>query len=146
MTIWPDMPDCGVYLVWPSDSTDWIHPEDVTFAENWIPSTRVFRRHSFDGEYYRMQYGEQILRVKPTLWHRVDDEGFSVGDRVEILSHFQENDPCLGIIKEIRFDKPRNQILYSIESRELPLPRPFVAADLFQLANRLRNGWQAQRL
>ena len=144
MTIWPEMPDCGVYLVWPCDGTDWIHLEDIKVAENWIPSTRVFRRHSFDGQYYRLQYGEQSVRVKPTMWHRVDDEGFTVGDRVEILSHFQENEPGLGVITEIRFDKPRNQILYSIESRELPLPRPFIAADLVQLTVRPRNGWHAQ--
>ena len=136
MTIWPDMPDCGVYLVWPCDGSDWIHPEDIKIAEDWIPSTRVFRRHSFDGEYYRLQYGEISIRVKPTMWHRVNDEGLSVGERVEILSHFQENDPGLGIITKIRFDKPRNQILYYIESRELPLPRPFVAADLVQLTIR----------
>jgi hypothetical protein len=67
------------------------------------------------------------------MWRRVDDEGYSVGDRVEVLSHFQENDPCLGIITEMRFDKSSGRILYSIESRELPLPRPFLAGDFAQL-------------
>lgn len=136
MTIWPEMPDCGVYLAWPCDGTDWIHPDDVVIVENWIPSSRVFRRHSFDGEYYRLQYGEQTVRVKPTMWRRVDDEGFSVGERVEILSHFQENDPGLGIIKEMRFEKSSNRVHYWIESRELPLPRPFVASDLVSLTAR----------
>jgi len=136
MTIWPQMPDCGVYLVWPCEGQEWIHPDDIEHVNKWIPSSRVFRRHSFDGEYYRLQYGEQSVRVKPTMWRRVDDEGFSVGDRVEVLSHFQENEPCLGVIAEIRFDKSRNHILYSIESRELPLPRPFVASDLVQLSKR----------
>ena len=64
MTIWPDMPDCGVYLAWPDDGTQWIHPDDIELATQWIPSNRVLRRHSYDGEYYRLQYGEQKIRVK----------------------------------------------------------------------------------
>lgn len=130
------MPDCGVYLVWPQDGQEWIHPDDVALVEAWIPSTRVFRRHSFDGEYYRLQYGEQTVRVMPTMWRHVEDEGFSVGDQVEILSHFQENEPGLGIIKEMRFEKSSNRILYSIDSREMPLQRSFVAADLVRLTHR----------
>ena len=130
------MPDCGVYLVWPQDGVEWIHPDDMSLVEAWIPSTRVFRRHGFDGEYYRLQYGEQRVRVKPSMWRRVDDEGFSVGDHVEILSHFHENEPGLGIINEMRFEKSSNRILYSIESRELPLPRSFVATDLVLLTRR----------
>ena len=136
MTVWPEMPDCGVYLVWPNEGLGWIHPDDVAQVESWIPSTRVFRRHSFDGEYYRLQYGEQVVRVKPTMWRRVDDEGFSIGDRVEILSHFQENEAGLGVITEIRFEKSSNRILYTIVSRELPLPRPFLATDLVPLTPR----------
>ncbi len=133
MTSWPTMPDCGAYLVWPCEGIQWIHPEDVEQVEKWIPSSRVFRRHSFDGVYYHLQYGLVSVRVKPTMWRRVDDEGFSVGERVEVLSHFQENDPCLGTIKEMRLDKPSGRIVYTIASRELPLPRPFFAADLASL-------------
>ncbi len=136
VTIWPEMPDCGVYLVWPCDGVEWIHPDDVSLVESWIPSTRVFRRHSFDGTYYRLQYGEQSVRVKPSMWRRVEDEGLSVGDRVEILSHFQENEPGLGIISEMRFDKSSSRILYTVVSRELPLPRAFVATDLVLLTRK----------
>ena len=130
MTIWPEMPDCGVYLVWPCDGVDWIHPDDVSLVEKWVPSTRVFRRHSFDGNFYRLQYGERSVRVKPSMWRRVEDEGLSVGDRVEILSHFQENDPGMGVISEMRFEKESARILYTVVSRELALPRTFVASDL----------------
>ncbi len=124
------MPDCGVYLVWPCDGIDWIHPEDLAIVETWIPSTRVFRRLNFDGVYYELQYGKQTIRVKPTMWCHVEDEGFSVGERVEVLSHFLENEACLGVITEIRFHKSSGRILYSIQSRELPLSRPFFATDL----------------
>ena len=136
MTMWPTMPDCGAYLTWPCEGTDWIHPDDVALVEKWIPSTRVFRRHSFDGVYYTLQYGEQSVRVKPTLWRKVDDEGFSVGEHVEVLSHFNENDPCLGVVSEMRWDKPSGRIVYTIVSRELPLPRPFFASDLVSLTRK----------
>ena len=136
MTHWPTMPDCGVYFVWPSEGTDWIHREDVELASRWIPSTRVFRRHSFDGEYYRLQYGGQSIRVKPTLWSRVEDEGFSVGDQVEVLSLLGENEACIGRIVEMRFDKSTQRTLFSIQSREMGLPRSFVAGDLSQLTKR----------
>lgn len=138
MTIWPDMPDCGVYLAWPDDGTQWIHPDDIELATQWIPSNRVLRRHSYDGEYYRLQYGEQKIRVKPTMWHRVVDEGFAVGDQVEVLGRFMENEPCIGRITEIRFDKHYNRILYSVETRELPLPRPFILSDLMPLHRKMQ--------
>lgn len=131
------MPDCGVYLVWPSEGTAWIHPDDVELASKWIPSNRVLRRHSFDGEYYCLRYGEQVIRVKPTMWHRVVDEGFSVGDQVEVLGRFMEYEPCIGRIVEIRFDMKNNRILYAIESREMLMPRPLEASDLVQLSRKV---------
>jgi hypothetical protein len=137
MTIWPDMPDCGAYLVWPCDGSAWIHPEDVELASRWIPSTRVLRRIRFDGEFYHLRYGEQSIRVRPTMWHRVADEGFDVGDQVEVLGRFLENDPCIGRIVEIRYDKSNQRVLYTVESRELPLPRSFLADDLKPLNRRV---------
>ena len=83
MINWPELPDCGVYLFWPEEGTDWIHPDDLSIVQGWIPSTRVFRRHSYDGVYYRLQYGVDVLRVKPTLWLKVADEGFWIGDQVD---------------------------------------------------------------
>jgi hypothetical protein len=70
------------------------------------------------------------------MWHRVPDEGFAVGEMVEVLSNFHENDPCIATIREIRFDKPHNRVLYSLDSREMPLPRPFSSADLSPLTPR----------
>ena len=130
MTIWPDMPDCGVYLVWPQDGTDWIHPDDVAQVSDWIPSNRVWRRSKFEEGFYRLHYGDHSIRVKPTMWHRVEDQGYSVGDRVEILGRFLENEPCVGRIVEMRFDKRSGRIHYHIATRDLILPRPFLAEDL----------------
>jgi hypothetical protein len=136
MTIWPTMPDCGVYLVWPCEGTHWIHPEDMEIANGWIPSTRVFRRHSFDGTYYRLQYGQQSIRVLPTMWLRVPDEGHSVGDHVEIKSCFQRNDPGLAEIVEIRWDKTHSRIVYTLQSHELTHARSYLAEDFDSLERR----------
>lgn len=136
MTLWPELPDCGVYLVWPESGTQWIHPDDIAIVNQWIPSNRVFRRYAFIDGYYHLKYGSQTIRVRPTLWLRVLDEGFSVGDRVEILSRFMENEPCIGVIHDIRFDKASNTIEYHITEREQPLPRTFAAHDLAALTSR----------
>jgi hypothetical protein len=138
MTTWPTMPDCGSYLVWPCEGLDWIHPDDIELANRWIPSNRVFLRTHFDGEHYHLKYGDARLRVRPTMWLTVPNEGFEVGDQVEILGHFQENDPCIGRITEIRFDKPHNRILYTVETRELVLPRTFLATDLMPIHRRIQ--------
>ena len=137
MTLWPDMPDCGVYLVWPTEGSQWIHPEDAELASQWIPSTRVWRRSQWEDGYYRLHYGNQAIRVRPSMWHRVDDEGFSIGDPVEILGRFLENEPCIGRVVEIRFHKPSGRIHYTIESRELVLPRPFLTEDLRRLEEKV---------
>ncbi len=137
MTLWPDMPDCGVYLVWPVEGSLWIHPQDVELASQWIPSTRVWRRSRLEDGYYRLHYGDQTIRVRPSMWHRVNDEGFSVGDPIEILGRFLENEPCIGKVVEIRFHKPSGRLHYTIESRELVLPRPFLAEDLRRLEEKV---------
>jgi len=136
MIQWPDMPDCGVYLVWPEEGTSWIHPEDLSQAQLWIPSTRVFRRHGFDGTYYRLEYGPISIRVKPTLWLKVPDEHFCVGDMVEIRSIFMEREPNIATISDILYDRSLNRITYLLLQRELPLPKVFFSEDLHQLTNR----------
>jgi hypothetical protein len=71
------------------------------------------------------------------MWHRVNDEGLSVGDPIEILGRFLENEPCIGKVVEIRFHKPSGRLHYTIESRELVLSRPFLAEDLRRLEEKV---------
>lgn len=127
------MPDCGAYLVWPSPGSDWIHPDDIELASQWIPSTRVWRRTQFENGFYLLDYGGRMIRVKPSMWHPVQDEGYTVGDKIEILGRFFENEPCMGKISEIRFHKPSGRIHYTIESRDLVLAKAFLAEDLHRL-------------
>ncbi|XZE33507.1 DUF6960 family protein [Pirellulaceae bacterium SH501] len=136
MIDWPELPDCGVYLNWPSDGTDWIHPDDIALVEHWIPSDRVFRRIGFDGTYYQIQYGDSVARVKPTLWLKVADEGFHIGDQVEVKSIELEREPIIARIQEIRYDAALGSIHYQLEHRELPLARRYLAEELHQLTRR----------
>jgi hypothetical protein len=133
---WPEMPDCGVYRFWPEAGYAWIHPDDVAVAESWIPSDRVFRRHSFDGVYYRLQYGDVAIRVKPTLWIRVPDEHLWVGDQVEILGDFRTNEPSIASISEVRYDQLLQRIVYTLVQRGIVLDRPYVLEELRGLTSR----------
>jgi hypothetical protein len=93
----------------------------------------VWYRTDFDGIYYHLSYGQQSIRVLPSMWHRVKDEGLRIGDRIEVRDQFHQNEPCLGKIVEMRWDKPSGRILYTIETRELVLPRQFYVDDLIRL-------------
>ncbi|AMV32286.1 hypothetical protein VN12_09195 [Pirellula sp. SH-Sr6A] len=136
MIDWPELPDSGVYLNWPSEGTDWIHPDDVAVVEHWIPSDRVFHRIGFDGTYYQLQYGDAAVRVKPTLWLKVNDEGFRIGDQVEVKGIELEREPIIARILEIRYDAALGSIYYLLEHRELPLARRYRAEEMNLLTRR----------
>ena len=133
---WPELPDCGVYLTWPQSGVDWIHPEDVTVAEELIPSGRVFRRVAFDGTYYRLEYGDRVLRVKPTLWSKVPDEGFWIGDQVEIKGDFLTNEPSIAMVTEARYDAATGMISYTLVQRDMLLDKHYHASELRCLTKR----------
>ncbi len=108
----PDLPDYGVYLQWPTQGVDWIHPDDVALAQRLIPSPRVFQRFLFDGQYYHLRYGTETLRVLPSMWTSVGRIDVQVGDRVELLSHFGQKDPGIAVIEEIHCGRAEGQIEY----------------------------------
>ena len=85
----------GVFLRWPLDGTDWIHPEDVDRVRDVVPSARVLRRELRVDEYVVLSYGKLRIRVRPTLWQIVRTDGFDLGDMVEIRSRMGKNWPCL---------------------------------------------------
>ncbi len=134
--IWPELPDCGVYLTWPQAGVEWIHPEDIHLAEELIPSGRVFRRVSFDGTYYRLEYGDRVLRVKPTMWSKVHEEGFWIGDQVEIKGDFLTNEPSIAAITEARFDAATGMIAYTLIQRDMMLDKNLHADELRCLTKR----------
>lgn len=128
----PDLPDYGVYALWPSHGTSWIHPEDVSTAIALIPSRRVFERLAYDGTYYHLRYGAEHFRVLPTMWQTVPALDVRIGDQVEILSDFGQEDPGIATVTDILADLLHNRIEYRLRQRELALPS-LVTRDQFRL-------------
>ena len=139
----PDLPDFGVYLHWPAAGLDWIHPDDISLAERWIPSPRVFQRVHYDGTYYHLEYGPSRLRVRPTMWTSVPRIDVQVGDQVELLSHFGQKDPCVATIEDIYCQRAEGQVEFWLRRGQMTLPQSFCRSDFRPLALRhhLRTGY-----
>ncbi|MEI8212015.1 MAG: hypothetical protein WCI02_07690 [Planctomycetota bacterium] len=130
MIDWPTLPDLGVFLAWPERGLAAFHPDDAELAQTLIPSDRVFERTAFDGTYYRIQYGSIALRIQPSMWLSVRDEGLRIGDQVEVRSRMLQNDPCIASIMEMRYASSKGVILYTLSQSEMPNPKLFEATDL----------------
>lgn len=134
MIDWPTVPDLGVFLAWPELGIDAFHPEDIELGQRLIPSDRVFVRTGFDGTYYRIEYGEFKLRIRPSMWLAVRDEGFRIGESVEVVGRFLQNDPCIATIQEMRYATSKGVIQYTLRHADMALTKPFLATDLVGFA------------
>ena len=123
-------PRYGYYPWWPEDGDDWLHPEDVAFARQTLPSQRVFRREGQHGPFVILDYGELRLRVKRTLWQEVEGEGFEIGDWVEVLSRMGHNEPRTGVIRERVWDSHKQGLRYQIFDNGQPIANFYMAEDL----------------
>ena len=94
-----------------------------------IPSTRVFRRTGREGAYVVLRYGDNRLRVKPTLQHALVGDGFDLGDQVEVCSQMGKNRPFLATICEMDWNAHFRVIYYRLRRREMTLGRRYTAAD-----------------
>ncbi len=136
----PDLPDWGVYLRWPPNGDEWIHADDVELVRQLLPGPRVFKRTRWDGQFYHLQYGEILFRVRPSLWVRVPDIDLEVGQQVELLSDHGRNDPGIYRIAEILYDPRSSRIEYALHGISLQLDRHFDRHDLnpLHIAHSLR--------
>jgi len=123
-------PKYGFYPWWPEDGDEWLHPEDVQLARDFLPSPRVWRRDGQTGQFVVLHYGDLRLRVRRTLWQEVPGEGFEVGDWVEVLSRGQHNTPRTGTIRDMHWDPRSRSMRYFIDEHGLPIPKAYEAADL----------------
>ena len=126
-------PKHGAFLFWPGNADDWVHPEDIETAYQLIPSNRIFRREDIGDGYYRLTYGRHQLRVRSAIWVEVVDEGYEVGDQVEVKSRLGRGRPFIARIEEIRWEKENRRIRYWLSQSGQTLKTPFTS-DLFQLA------------
>ncbi len=140
----PKLPDWGVFLNWPQKGLDWIHPDDVSVVKAMIPGQRVFKRSAWDESYYTFVYGEAAIRLKPTLWLRLEQRlDLEVGQQVELLARLGRNDPGVFRVAEILWDAERGCVTFCLKRDGLVLPRPFTRQDLrpVHVRHHLRTGF-----
>ena len=126
----------GVFL-WGSDQlSKWVHPDDVELASKIIPGYRIFRREPCrdqedrDSGYAEIFYGSQSLRIRPIVWLNVEPEGFTIGDRVEILSDQGKRQPGLATIQEMLWNRYSQTIEYKLRGNELRFRRIYASEEL----------------
>jgi hypothetical protein len=133
----PVLPDFGIYHIWPEQGVDAFHPEDRHKIDGWIPSDHVFERFEYDGKYYHVRYGDRVtLRIEPTLWLEISDEGHRLGDQVEVLSNNMQSDPMVAQIVDMRFSQIQNAIEYTLEHSEMRIEKLYLAHQFVRLTQR----------
>jgi hypothetical protein len=126
----------GVFLRWPLDGTDWIHPEDVEQVSAVVPSRRVFRREDLDDEYALLTYADLKMRIRPVMWLEVVADGYLVGDVVEVKSEMGKRESLAATIREILWDPNLGRIEYHLSRGDRELDRVY-SADEIQIARNL---------
>ncbi len=139
----PELPDWGVYLTWPIEGQSWIHPADLSQALRLIPSRRVFHRTRWDRTFYQLNYGELTIRVRPTLWVRVDSVDLQIGQQVELLAREGANDPGIFHVRDILYCPRKGAIEFVLAQRGMALPKTFAREDLrpLRVMHKLRSGF-----
>lgn len=139
----PDLPDWGVFFRWPAEDSGWLHPEDVQIATKLIPSSRVFRRFRWDGEFYWLKYGEVTIRTKPSMWNSIEPVDLDVGQQVEVLHLQGKNDSGVFRIRDILFNADQESCDFFLRRDEMKIPRPFSRRDLrpIHVQHHLRSGY-----
>ena len=131
------LPRHGVFFRWPDQAIqDWIHPDDVQRAQQMLPGGRIFQLSECLDEadraagYSVIRYGEVALRVLPAMWLRVDDSGYRVGDRVEVLANNGTQTPLIGTIAEVNYNPQARRVEFLIETRSMVLKKKYTATDI----------------
>ncbi len=139
----PELPDWGVYLTWPTEGQSWIHAADLGLALSVLPSRRVFHRTRWDRTFYQLHYGELSIRVRPTMWVRVESVDLQVGQQVELLSRDRTNDPGIFKIRDILFCPRKGVVEFALSQRGMTLPRMYSRDDLrpLNVVHNLRVGY-----
>ena len=137
------LPRHGVYFRWPEQpAEDWIHPEDMELAAGMLPGGRIFQLSECEDEqdrqdgYSVISYGDTSIRVLPAMWLLVDDAGYKVGDRVEVLAKNGTQQPFIGTLAEITYNPICRRTEYRIEIRSMVLKKKYFEED-FQPCCRL---------
>lgn len=123
---------------WPENGQEFIHPEDVSLVTGLIPSERVLRRESFDGQYYHYRYGDSSFRLRPCMWLPIQGEGLDIGDEVETVGIGMERDLFVGVITGMYYVRRKGRILYRLRRGEQLLKKLFLQKHLRLLSEKQR--------
>lgn len=130
VTYRPELPDWGVYLRWPEDGNDWIHPEHTALAQTLIPSRRIFNRTDWDGEFYHLNYGKHHLRVRPSMWTPIGPIDLCIEQQVELLAQFGKHDPGIFRIEDILYTPEHQSVEFILRRGDIVLETPFTRQDI----------------
>ena len=137
------LPRHGVFFRWPEQpAEDWIHPDDMELAARMLPGGRIFQlaecedAQDHKAGYSVISYGDIAIRVLPAMWLLVDDAGYKVGDRVEVLAKNGTQQPFIGTLAEITYNPISRRTEYRIEIRSMVLKKKYFEED-FQPCRRL---------
>ncbi len=130
------LPRHGVFFRWPEQpAEDWIHPDDMELAAGMLPGGRIFQLQQCEDKqdrqagYSVISYGDLAIRVLPAMWLPVDDAGYKVGDRVEVLAKNGAQQPFIGTLAEITYNPVTRRIEYRIEFRSMVLKKKYFEED-----------------
>lgn len=73
--LYPWFPEAGIELV---------HPEDLEAIKALSPYGKVFRVSPCDSGFVRISYGDQAVRVSPSLLTNIPAPKFDIGDAVRV--------------------------------------------------------------
>ena len=119
----------GVFPWWPAAGYEWIHPDDVQRASEWIPSDRIFKREDQSDGWSLLSYGGQSIRVRPALWLEVKTDGFEIGDPVEVTSDGGRRTPLVARIHQTFWDRRERRVKYQLEHKGNVLHKTFLSDD-----------------
>ena len=130
------LPRHGVFFRWPEQpAEDWIHPDDLELATGMLPGGRIFQLQQCEDEqdrqagYSVITYGDLSIRVLPAMWLPVEDAGYMVGDRVEVLGKNGTQQPFIGTLAEITYNPVTRRTGYRIEIRSMVLKKKYFEED-----------------
>ena len=128
-------PKYGVFPWWPDDSDDWVHPNDLEIAKQFVPGSKILLRVALSeadssGEFLLYGYGSKSFRAKPRMWLEVPQPDYELFDQVEICSKLGKVRPKIATISEVSWNRLERVTEYRLIQNELPVPKIFHASDL----------------
>ncbi len=126
----------GVFQWWVERLPPWVHPDDLSIANQLVPGNRVFRKVECENfadrklGYSDFVYGQQRMRALPGLWLEIQVDGYEVGDLVEIKSQYGKLRPRIASIGEIEWNRNTQEIEYRLIASDHKINYAYASSDI----------------